>query len=65
MRLTEFWRRMDEAMPSGYSRSWARDQVLAELGGRTVDEALRDGESAKDVWRAVCATIPVPGHLRA
>lgn len=56
---------MDEVMPHGYARSWARDQVLSALAGRTVEEALTEGESAKDVWRAVCATIDVPRHLRA
>ncbi len=65
MRLTEFWSRMDEVMPRGYARSWASDQVLAELGGRTVAQALGDGEPAKAVWRAVCASIEVPAHLRA
>ncbi len=38
-----------------YARSYAADQVLAELGGRTVDQALEAGEDARAVWRAVCA----------
>lgn len=53
MRLTEFWRRMEEHFGVGYARSWARDQHLAELGGLSVDEALAGDWDAKDVWRAV------------
>jgi len=38
-----------------YADSYARDQVLATLGGRTVVQALADGDDAKQVWRAVLA----------
>lgn len=64
MRLTEFWRRMEAVFGEHYAHSWARDQVLAELGGRTVTDALADGESAKAVWAAVVAEADVPGPLR-
>ncbi|SEL67454.1 Protein of unknown function [Nonomuraea pusilla] len=47
-----------------YAESWARDFVLAPLGGRTVMQALADGESAKDVWRAVCQVEDVSPKLR-
>jgi hypothetical protein len=47
-----------------YAESVAKDQVLAALGGRTVNEALADGEDAKTVWRAVCETFEVPERLR-
>jgi hypothetical protein len=38
--------------------------VLAGLGGRTVNRALADGESAKTVWRAVCEAFNVPESVR-
>ena len=38
-----------------YADSYARDQVLATLGGRTVHQALDDGDDVKGVWRAVLA----------
>ena len=57
MRLTEFWSRMEGAFGAAYADSYARDQVLATLGGRTVHEALNDGDDAKQVWRAVCAAL--------
>ncbi|MGH8867788.1 MAG: DUF3046 domain-containing protein [Actinomycetes bacterium] len=64
MRLTEFWARMREQFGPGYAESWARDMVLAELGGRTVNEALAQGEDAKTVWRGVCASLGLPASRR-
>lgn len=64
VRLTEFWQRMDTHFGRVYSRSIATDQVLPQLGGRTVDEALREGESTKAVWRAVCDAFEVSPTLR-
>jgi hypothetical protein len=62
VRLTEFWRRMDERFGENYSRSVAADYRLPLLGA-TIDEALRNGVEAKEVWRAVCAEFEVPAHL--
>ncbi|MCX4746518.1 DUF3046 domain-containing protein [Kitasatospora sp. NBC_01287] len=64
MRLTEFWRRMDEHFGSAYAQSFARDHVMSELGGRTVHQALEAGWEAKDVWRMVCQVVGVPARLR-
>lgn len=47
-----------------YADSVAKDYVLSILGGRTVNNALADGEDAKVVWRAVCETFNVPEPLR-
>ncbi|WP_448315712.1 DUF3046 domain-containing protein [Streptomyces sp. CO7] len=64
MRLTVFWQRMADHFGPGYADSFARDHVMAELGGRTVQQALDAGWEAKDVWRAVCATMGVPPEKR-
>jgi hypothetical protein len=64
VRLTVFWARMKEQFGEGYAESVAKDYVLAELGGRTIDQALAEGEAVKTVWRAVCATFDVPQKLR-
>ena len=64
MRLTEFWARMREQFGDVYAESLAKDYVLSNLGGRTVNEALADGEDAKVVWRAVSDTFNVPDRLR-
>ena len=60
MRLTEFWERMASRFGAAYADSVARDQVISGLGNRTIHEALAAGESAKDVWRAVCEHFEVP-----
>jgi len=64
VRHTEFWARMESALGSSYARSWASQHVMALLGGRTVDEALADGESPKAVWRAVRETLGLPATQR-
>ncbi|WP_026341782.1 DUF3046 domain-containing protein [Actinomadura atramentaria] len=64
MRLTQFWERMNEQFGENYAASVAKDQVLAELGGRTIEQAFAEGESAKSVWRAVVASFDVPPRLR-
>jgi hypothetical protein len=64
MRLTEFWARMDQHLGPAYARTWAETQVLAELDGRTVQEALDAGESAKKVWRAVWEHLQLPPSER-
>lgn len=60
MRLTEFWERMEGRFGASYADSVARDQMIGRLGNRTVHEALAAGESAKDVWRAVCEHFEIP-----
>jgi len=66
VRLTDFWDRLEQTFGPAYARSVAADQVLSELGGRTINEALAQGEEAAVVWRAVCAAYPdrVPAWLR-
>lgn len=55
---------MELHLGSAYADSWARDQVLAELGGRTVHEALAAGDDPKLVWRAVCDMLELPARER-
>ncbi len=64
MRLTDFWERMELTFGRAYARSWADDQHLASLGGRTVTEALAQGEDTRTVWKAVCSHAQVPSDLR-
>ncbi|GGV03619.1 hypothetical protein GCM10010182_22160 [Actinomadura cremea] len=64
VRLTMFWERMREQFGEGYAESVAKDHVLAELGGRTIEQALAEGEPAKRVWQAVVATFDVPSRLQ-
>ena len=64
MRLTEFWQRMGDELGASYAPVWASLTVLAELGGRTVDEALAQGEETKTVWRAVVTHLGLPAARR-
>jgi len=64
VRLTDFWDRMRQQFGRTYADSFARDFVMAELGGRTIHEALAQGADAGEVWRAVCRTVEVPAKLR-
>lgn len=64
MRHTEFWDRMDAALGPAYSRSWASLYVIAELGGRTAEEAIAAGMPPKEVWRAVWAALDLPARDR-
>lgn len=64
MRLTEFWSRMREQFGAAYAESFAREFVITDLGGRTVEQALAAGVDAKTVWRAVCVAVEVPPSRR-
>ena len=66
MRLTDLWWRLEETFGRGYAASVANDQVLKELDGRTINQALADGVAAADVWRSVVAAYPdrVPARVR-
>ena len=64
MRVTEFWERMRTQFGETYAQSVAKDYVFDDLGGRTIERALADGEDAKVIWRAVCDTFDVPENLR-
>lgn len=64
MRETELWRRLEHHLGVSDARSWAGQVVLAELGGRTVLEALAAGVPAVRVWRAVWAQLELPDAER-
>jgi hypothetical protein len=64
VRLTVFWDRMNGYFGEDYAASVAKDYVLADLGGRTVSQALADGQDVKLIWKAVCEAFNVPENLR-
>jgi Protein of unknown function (DUF3046) len=66
VRLTDLWQRLEATFGPGYAESVVRDQVLAQLAGRTISQALAAGEEPAHVWRAVVAAYPdrVPPKLR-
>jgi Protein of unknown function (DUF3046) len=66
MKLTDLWARLEATFGTGYAASVARDQVIPQLGGRTINQALDEHEEVHTVWRAVVAAYPdrVPAPLR-
>jgi hypothetical protein len=64
VRLTQFRELMDEEFGPVRAAAVSRDHVLADLGGRTVEEALEAGIDARRVWRAVCDAYDVPPARR-
>ncbi|MCW2133553.1 MULTISPECIES: DUF3046 domain-containing protein [Crystallibacter] len=64
MRISDFWRLMDDEFGPGYSRVLAADLVLTGLGGRTAMAALEAGIPPKSVWLAVCEMQDVPAERR-
>jgi hypothetical protein len=55
---------MEGALGSGYDRVWASQYVLADLEGRTVEEALAAGVAPKRVWAAVWSALELPPRDR-
>ena len=64
MRLTYFRELMEAEFGAARASSVARDHVFAQLGDRTVEQALEFGIDAKDVWAAVCEVYDVPPARR-
>ena len=64
--MTDFWGRLEQAFGRSYTRSIAADHSFAELGDRTIDEAIAHGIDTATIWRAVVAAYPdrVPARLR-
>jgi hypothetical protein len=63
VRLTQFRDLMnDEFGPR--AAALTRDHVFAELGDRTVEQALEAGIDPRKVWLAVCEVYDVPPARR-
>ena len=64
MREAELWSRMEEVLGAGYARAWADLVVMADLGGRCVNEAITAGIDCKTIWRAVWSQLELADSLR-
>lgn len=64
MRISDFWRLMDDEFGAGYSRVLSSSLVLAGVGGRTADQALSAGVPPRQVWLALCEVQDVPPERR-
>ena len=64
VRISDFWRLMDDEFGAAYARSLARDHVLGALGNRTPLEALESGTKPREAWLALCVDLDVPMERR-
>jgi len=64
VRLTHFRNLMEREFGPVRAASLARDHVFADLGGRTVEQALEAGIDSREVWKAVCDAFDVPPGRR-
>ncbi|MDN5860102.1 MAG: DUF3046 domain-containing protein [Pseudonocardia sp.] len=64
MRLTQFRDLMDGEFGPARAAAVSRDHVFAQLGDRTVEQALESGIDAREVWKAVCEIYDVPSARR-
>jgi hypothetical protein len=64
VRISDFWRLMDDEFGAGYSRVLSNSLVLAGVGGRTADQALSAGVPPRQVWLALCDVQDVPPERR-
>lgn len=55
---------MEQHLGSGYAHVWAESQVMGELDGHTVTEALESGTPPKQVWRVVWQVLGLPASER-
>ena len=59
MRVSEFWRAVDQVFGEAYGAVVTRDVVLEQIGGRSA-AALDAGVDARQVWEALCDSQDVP-----
>ena len=64
MRTTAFRTMMSGEFGELRAGSIARDHVFADLGGRTVEQALAAGLDPQRIWTAVCDAFDVPPERR-
>lgn len=60
VRHTHFRTLMDDEFGPVRAASLSRDHVFADLGGRTIEDALEAGAHPRQVWRVVCEAFDVP-----
>lgn len=64
VRLTYFRELMEGEFGAARAAAVSHDHVFADLGGRTVEQALEAGIDPREVWKAVCDAYDVPRARR-
>lgn len=65
MRITELRRRLTAHFGADWAPSYAKDFLMAELGGQSINQALEMGFEPGDIWLAVVKNNPdISAELR-
>ena len=59
MRISDLKERLLLSFGEEWAPSFSQDIAISELGSKTVNEALKAGLEADEIWRAVCRQCPV------
>jgi hypothetical protein len=58
MRISDLRERLALSFGEEWAPSFSQDIAISELGSKTVNEALKAGVEAAEIWRAVCKQCP-------
>lgn len=58
MRISDLRERLVLSFGAEWAPSFSQDIAISELGSITVNEALKAGLEADEIWRAVCKQCP-------
>lgn len=58
MRISDLRERLVLSFGQEWAPSFSQDIAISELGSLTVNEALKAGLEADEIWRAVCKQCP-------
>lgn len=59
MRISDLRERLVLSFGDAWAPSFSQDIAISELDSMTVDEALKAGREADEIWRAVCKQCPI------
>jgi hypothetical protein len=59
MRISDLRERLVLSFGPEWAPSFSQDIAISELGSMTVNEALKAGLEADEIWRAVCKQCPI------
>ncbi len=58
MRISDLRERLALSFGAEWAPSFSQDIAISELGSKSVNEALKAGLEADEIWRAVCKQCP-------
>jgi Protein of unknown function (DUF3046) len=58
MRISDLRERLVLSFGPEWAPSFSEDIAISELGSRSVNQALKDGLEADEIWREVCKQFP-------